>query len=227
MRILVVEDSDQLRSLIVRALRKTGYVVEESADGRDGCWKALEMEFDVILLDLMLPGMDGIEILGKIRAADIRTPVLLLTARNEVEDRVLGLRSGADDYLGKPFDLDELLARVDALIRRGHGHHRPVVRTGSLSIDTAGRSASYAGQRLDLTAREYRLLEFLAIKSGQVLSRPTLEEHLYDENGAPMSNAVDATIYQLRRKLRDAGCIVPIIHTRRGEGYVLEEREKQ
>ncbi len=223
MRILVVEDSVRLREAVAKALRRSGYAVDESGDGDDGLWRATESGYDGIVLDLMLPGRNGLQVLSELRKEGNETPVLLLTARNQVEDRVAGLRAGADDYLGKPFALEELLARVDALCRRRFGRHTTVVRIGDLEIDSDARSVRRGGNPLDLTPREFRLLQILALEQGKVLNRTKLEEHLYDELAAPMSNVVDATVYQLRRKLRAAGSGTPLIHTRRGQGYVMEE----
>lgn len=223
MRILVIEDSARLRTAVARALRRSGYAVDEAADGEDGLWQALGTAYDGVVLDLMLPKLDGMEVLAGLRRAGNETPVLLLTARNRVEDRVAGLRGGADDYLGKPFALEELLARVDALCRRRFGRHTTVIRVGDLEVDSDARTARRGGNRLELTAREFRLLQVLALERGKVLSRTRLEQHLYDELAAPMSNVVDATVYQLRRKLAAAGAGTPLIHTRRGHGYVLEE----
>ncbi|MBT5926995.1 MAG: response regulator transcription factor [Verrucomicrobia bacterium] len=149
--------------------------------------------------------------------------ILLLTARSDIEDRVEGLRKGADDYLCKPFALDELLARVDALCRRGFGKHSSITQVGDLLIDSNARTANRGDTPLDLTAREFRLLQILALQSGRILSRTQLEQHLYDEAASPMSNVVDATVYQLRRKLRSVGAGTPLIHTRRGQGYVMED----
>jgi DNA-binding response OmpR family regulator len=224
MRVLVVEDSDRLRSAVAKALRRSGYVVDESDNGEDGLWMAREFGYDVVVLDLMLPKLDGLEVLARLRNGHNRTPVLLLTARNRVEDRVAGLRGGADDYLGKPFALEELLARVDVLCRRRFDHPSTVVRVGDLEVDTDGRTASRGGERLELTAREYRLLQVLVLQPGKVLSRSEIEEHLYDELASPMSNVVDSTVCQLRRKLAAAGSGAPLIHTRRGHGYVMEAR---
>ncbi len=223
MRILVVEDSARLRAVVVKALRRSGYVVDESEDGDDGLWRALEFSYDGVVLDLMLPKRDGLEVLSELRKAGNEAPVLLLTARNRVEDRVAGLRGGADDYLGKPFALEELLARVDALCRKRFDRHTTVVRVGDLEVDSDARTARRGGELLDLTAREFRLLQVLAMQQGKLLSRTRLEEHLYDELTVPMSNVVDATVYQLRRKLRAAGGGTPLVHTRRGQGYVMED----
>lgn len=223
MRVLVVEDSDRLRAAVAKALRLSGYVVDEADNGEDGLWRARECGYDAVVLDLMLPKLDGLAVLTSLRGEGNRTPVLLLTARNTVEDRVAGLRRGADDYLGKPFALAELLARVDAMCRRRFDHPATTVRIADLVVDTDRRTATRGGDRLDLTAREYRLLQVLALQPGKVMSRTELERHLYDELAPPMSNVVDATVYQLRRKLAAAGSGEPLIHTRRGQGYVMEE----
>lgn len=222
MRLLVVEDSTRLRMTVAKALRRCGYVVDESEDGEDGLWQAQVVDYDGIILDIMLPKRNGFEVLSELRNQGKETPILLLTARSEIEDRVAGLRKGADDYLCKPFALEELLARVDALCRRGYGKHSSITQVGDLSIDNNARTASRGGRSLDLTAREFRLLQILALQSGRILSRTQLEQHLYDEAASPMSNVVDATVYQLRRKLRSAGAGTPLIHTRRGQGYVME-----
>ncbi len=223
MRVLLVEDSARLRDSVAKALRRSGYAVDESADGEDGLWRAQEVDYDAVILDLMLPKLDGMELLARLREAGKETPVLILTARGEVEDRVAGLRGGADDYLCKPFALEELLARVDALCRRGHGRGSSVIREGDLEIDIDARAASRGGEPLDLTAREFRLLQILMLQRRRILSREQLERHLYEERDEPMSNAVDAAVYQLRRKLKAAGAGSPLIHTRRGQGYVLED----
>lgn len=223
MRILIVEDSERLRTAVAKALRRSGYVVDEADNGEDGLWRARECGYDAVVLDVMMPKLDGLSVLSTLRGEGNRTPVLLLTARNTVEDRVAGLRGGADDYLGKPFALAELLARVDAMCRRSFDHPSTTVRVADLVVDTDRRTATRGGDRLDLTAREFRLLQVLALQPGKVMSRTELERHVYDELAAPMSNVVDATVYQLRRKLAAAGNGEPLIHTRRGQGYVLEE----
>lgn len=223
MRVLVVEDSDRLRAAVAKALRRSGYVVDEADNGEDGLWRARECTYDAVVLDVMMPKLDGLSVLSSLRAEDNRTPVLLLTARNTVEDRVAGLRGGADDYLGKPFALAELLARVDAMCRRRFDHPSTTVQIADLVVDTDRRLATRGGDRLDLTAREFRLLQVFILQPGKVMSRTELEQHLYDEMAPPMSNVVDATVYQLRRKLAAAGSGEPLIHTRRGLGYVMEE----
>jgi DNA-binding response OmpR family regulator len=215
MRLLIVEDSSRLRASVAKALRRCGYVVDESEDGEDGLWRAQEFAYDGLILDLMLPKMDGLDVLAALRKQGNETPTLLLSARNEVADRVAGLRLGADDYLGKPFALEELLARVDALCRKRFGKRSPIVRIDDLEVNLDAKTATRGSDKLDLTAREFRLLRVLSLEAGKVLSRTQLEEHLYDDLSSPTSNVVDATVYQLRRKLSMAGNRQPLIHTRR------------
>ena len=222
MRVLVVEDSTHLRASVVKALKRSGYAVDEAGDGEEGLWLAQENPYDAVVLDIMLPRMDGLEVLGEMRRGGIETPVMLLTARNTVDDRVGGLRGGADDYLGKPFALAELLARVDVLCRRRYGKSSAVLTAGGdLEVDTNAKMARRGGRELDLTAREYALLELLVMQPGKVLSRSRIEDHLYDDSGARISNVVDSTIYHLRRKIGPDGG--GIIATRRGQGYVFQE----
>ncbi len=225
MRLLVVEDSTRLRTTVAKALRKSGYAVDESEDGEDGLWQAQSHDYDGIILDVMLPKRSGLEVLTDLRNQGKEIPILLLTALSEVEDRVKGLRKGADDYLCKPFALEELLARVDGLCRRGYGTHTSISQVGDLRINNDARTAERGGTVLNLTAREFRLLQILALQTGRTLTRSQLEQDLYDEAASPMSNVVDATVYQLRRKLQSAGTGTPLIHTRRGFGYVLEVRK--
>ena len=220
MRVLVVEDSVHLRTAVTKALKRTGYAVDEAGDGEEGWWLVSENRYDAVVLDIMLPGKDGLAILGDMRRQGIETPVLLLTARNTVEDRVNGLRGGADDYLGKPFALAEFLARVDVLCRRKYGKRSALTTVGDMELDANAKVARRAGRDLDLTAREYALLELLMLQPGKVLSRSHIEEHLYDDRGSRSSNVIDSTIYHLRRKIGPDG--TAIIATRRGQGYVFE-----
>lgn len=220
MKLLVVEDSKHLREDLAKALRHSGHVVDVAGDGEEGLWMAKESPYDTVVLDIMLPRMDGLTVLAEMRRADIQTPVLLLTARNTVDDRVQGLRGGADDYLGKPFDLGEFLARVDVLCRRGHGQHSPVITAGELELDTNSKEAIRSGKSLNLTAREYALLALLMLEPGKVYSRTEIEERLYDESGSRMSNVIDSTVYHLRNKLGPDGN--EIISTRRGQGYLFQ-----
>jgi DNA-binding response OmpR family regulator len=222
-RVLLVEDSKTLRKSVARALRATGYAVDETGEGPEALHFAQSVHFDAIVLDIMLPGLDGLTILTRLRRAGNGTPVLLLTARDTVEDRVRGLQIGADDYLTKPFAIEELLARIQALCRRGYPERLPILRIGDLQIDTAAKTVQRAGQAIDLTAREYALLEFLMRRRGEVVSRTEIEEHIYNEDAALASNAVDSAVCSVRRKLQVTPAAPPLIHTRRGQGYVVEE----
>ena len=221
MRVLLVEDSDRLRRSVGTGLRRAGYAVDVSADGEEGLWYALGHEYDVIILDLMLPRLDGLSLLRRLRDHGKDTHVLILTARDTVEDRVLGLRTGSDDYLVKPFDFDELLARVEALTRRAHGIKQPVIRVADLAIDPAARTVLRDGLPLELPPREFALLEYLAVRQGRIVTRAEVESHVYDDRAEPMSNVVDAAIYAIRKKIDPPGG-PSLIQTRRGVGYVLQ-----
>lgn len=215
MRLLIIEDEPDLLSGLTRALRRAGYSVDTAADGEDGIFKAIEIDYDAIVLDVMLPRMDGWAVLARLREKK-STPVMMLTARDATKDRVRGFDTGADDYLVKPFELDELLARLRALIRRSKGKATPAIEIGEVKIDTVGRSVTLGGKEVVLKAREYDVLEYLALHRGQVVTRTTLYEHLYDESGDTLSNLMDVLIYNLRSKLgRD------FITTRRGHGYCI------
>jgi DNA-binding response OmpR family regulator len=221
MRVLLVEDSDRLRRSVGTGLRRAGYAVDVSADGEEGLWYALGHEYDVIILDLMLPRLDGLSLLRRLRDEGKDTHVLILTAKDTVEDRVLGLRTGSDDYLVKPFDFDELLARVEALTRRAHGIKQPVIRVADLAIDPAARTVLRDGLPLELPPREFALLEYLAVRQGRIVTRAEVESHVYDDRAEPMSNVVDAAIYAIRKKIDPPGG-PSLIQTRRGVGYVLQ-----
>lgn len=216
MRLLVVEDEPDLLTGLVRALRKEGYSVDTAEDGEDGLYKSVAIDYDAIVLDVMLPVMDGWTVLTKLRERK-STPVLMLTARDRSADRVRGLDTGADDYLVKPFDLPELLARIRAIIRRGAKQARSVLDIGDVRIDTAARTVVKSGEHMTLTAREYVVLEFLALHRGEVVSRTALYEHLFDENESTLSNILDVHIFNLRKKLGQ-----DFILTRRGHGYCIE-----
>ena len=220
MRVLFVEDSRILQRTVTTALRKSGYAVDVTGDGNEGLWYAQSHPYDVIILDRLLPGLDGLTILQRLREQGQTTQVLLLTAKDTVEDRVCGLRTGADDYLIKPFALDELLARVQALCRRHYLKKAPRLRVKDLEIDTGTRTVSRRGKRIELTPREYRLLEYLASRPGEVVSRADIWAHVYDEHTEPMSNTVDSAICILRKKIELPGTTA-LLHTRRGMGYVL------
>lgn len=222
MRLLLVEDSPRLQRSVMTALRRSGYAVDVAGDGEQGLWLIESNAYDAIILDIMLPKLDGLTVLRRMREAGRKDHVLLLTARDTVADRVDGLRRGADDYLVKPFALEELLARVEALCRRAYGDKDPVLKVADLSIDTLARQASRQGQPLELTAREYSLLEYLVRRRGEVVTRPEIEEHIYDGAVDPMSNVVDSAICVLRKKLAST-TTPPLIRTRRGQGYVLDE----
>jgi len=224
MRVLLVEDSSRLREAVAKALRQSGYAVDATGEGDDGLWMAQENDYDVVLLDIMLPGLDGLSIIDRLRESGKQTPVLFLTAKDTIADRVEGLRRGADDYLIKPFALDELLARVGALCRRSYRKPTPKLSIDSLEIDTESKSVYRAGQEIDLTAREFAILEYLMMRQGAVVSRTQIEAHIYDELVSPMSNVVDSAICTLRRKIATQPDCIALIHTRRGQGYVLEPK---
>jgi DNA-binding response OmpR family regulator len=223
-RLLVVEDYAPLRESLARGLRDAGYAVDATGDGTEGLWFAENHPYDVILLDLMLPGTGGLEILKKLRQTGNTTHVLVLTAKDTIADRVAGLDLGADDYLVKPFAFDELLARVRAMVRRRYESVDPVLRIADLEIDTRARRARRAGAVIALSAREYALLEYLAHREGHIVSRTELWDHAYDEAAEPGSNVLDVHISHLRKKI-DEGHATKLIHTRRGQGYVLGEDE--
>jgi len=216
MRILLIEDEADLLTGLAKALREEGYAVDTAADGEEGLYKAQNAEYDAVVLDVMLPRMDGWEVLRSLRQSR-KTPVLMLTARDAARDRVRGLDTGADDYLVKPFDLGELFARLRALIRRSAGQTRNVIEIGEVVVDTAARSVFVSGSPVALTAREYGLLEFLALHRGETVTRSALYEHLFDENDDTLSNLLDVHVSNLRKKL-GAG----FISTRRGHGYCVE-----
>jgi DNA-binding response OmpR family regulator len=222
MRVLVVEDFEILRESIALGLREAGFAVDEAAEGETGLWYAQSNDYDVIILDLMLPRLDGLSLLKRLRAAGKRTHVLILTARDTSGDRVSGLDTGADDYLVKPFVFAELLARVRALVRRRYDAKSPVIHVADMAIDTTTRSVRRDGETVELSAREYALLEFLAVRAGQVVSRTDIWEHVYEFNSSAESNVVDAFIRLLRKKI-ERPHLPPLIHTRRGHGYLLGE----
>jgi len=221
MRVLLIEDSARLQSSVGRGLRKAGYAVDVSGDGEDGLWLTESNEYDVIILDLMLPKLDGLTLLRRLRERQNGTHVLILTARDAVENRVSGLQAGADDYLIKPFAFEELLARVQALCRRSYRRKNPKIAIGDLEIDTAARIAVRKGKTIELTPREFKLLEYLAVRCGQVVSRSEIEAHIYPDAADLMSNTVDSAICILRKKLGAKGCNAHI-QTRRGLGYIIE-----
>jgi len=221
MRILLVEDQPDAALLIAKGLREQAFAVDVTGDGEHASRLAFETSYDAIVLDIMLPGRDGLSVCRQIRARGALTPVLLLTAMDAVESRIQGLDSGADDYLTKPFAFGELLARLRAIIRRGTRPIVPEVLTvADLTIDTRAREATRDARSIRLTAREYALLEFFARRAGEVITRPEIAEHVWDEQYDPFSNVIDVYVQRLRRKLDGPG-ERPLIATRRGEGYVL------
>jgi len=221
MRILVIEDYEPLRKAIARGLREASFAVDTAGDGEEGLWYATTHEYDAVVLDLMLPRIDGWTVLDRLRKAERDAFVLILTARDALGDRVAGINSGADDYLVKPFAFEELLARIRALVRRKYAVKSHVIRVADLEIDTAARKVRRAGQVLELTAREYSLLEMLAHRKGRLVTRTEIWEHLYDGEAETRSNVIDVYVGYIRRKI-DLDGLPRLIHTRRGEGYILE-----
>jgi two-component system OmpR family response regulator len=215
MRILIVEDEPDLLHGLAQALQEEGYAVDTAAEGETGLFNAQNYDYDAVVLDVMLPKMDGWEILRKLRQTK-KTPVLMLTARDQSKDRVRGLDTGADDYVVKPFDLPELFARLRALIRRSAGRTSNVLTVGEVMIDTGARQVLRGGQEVALTAREYALVEYLALHRGEVVTRTALYEHLFDENESTLSNLLDVHVSNIRKKLG-----ADFITTRRGHGYCM------
>ena len=194
-------------------------------DGESALYQTEINDYDLIILDVMLPGKDGFEVCRKLRERDVKTPILMLTARDAVDDRVEGLDSGADDYLIKPFEFKELLARVRALLRRAREFRPSVLQVADLTLNTANHTASRAGRRIGLTTKEYALLEYFALSQGRLLGREEIAEHVWDENFDPMSNVIDVYVRRLRKKVDD-GFSRPLIHTRRGAGYIFSAEEE-
>jgi two-component system response regulator PhoP len=220
MRLLLIEDNAQLRDLLAQGLRAQGFAVDTACDGGSGWTMASEARHDLIILDRMLPALDGIEVLRRLRRAKSSVLVLLLTAKDTVEDRVEGLDAGADDYLTKPFSVAELLARIRNLLRRGQHLSDPVPTIADLEVDTVSRTVRRAGRRIDLTPKEFQVLEYLIARPKAVVSRMELFEQLYGQEQGATSNVIDVLIGRLRRKLHPPGA-VPLLHTRRGFGYQL------
>jgi DNA-binding response OmpR family regulator len=221
MRILLVEDEPRAAQMLATGLREAGYAVDVAADGEAALYRTSITDYDGVILDIVLPVLDGLAVCREIRREGSAVPVLMLTARDAVEARIAGLDSGADDYLTKPFDFGELLARLRAVIRRGRRPLTPsVIRVGSLELDTRARRARRRGEPLVLTAREYALLEHLVLRADQVVGRADIAEHVWDAPYEAMSNVIDVCIQRLRRKIDDAGQ-PSLIVTRRGEGYML------
>jgi len=221
MKLLVIEDDREAAAYIAKGLSESGYVVDCAADGREGLFMATSGSYDALVVDRMLPQMDGLALIAALRSADIRTPVLILSALGAVDDRVKGLRAGGDDYLTKPFAFAELLARLEALLRRGGGNAATTkLRVGDLEMDLLARSVTRGGQDLELLPREFRLLEFLMRHAGQVVTRTMLLENVWDYHFDPQTNVIDVHISRLRQKI-DKGFAKPLLHTVRGAGYLL------
>lgn len=218
MRALIIEDEDSLREQIIEKLQSDGFAVDASGDGEEGLYLAREMPVDVAIIDLGLPGIDGMEIIRTIRLEGHLYPILILTARDRWQDRVEGLEAGADDYLGKPFHLEELQARIRALLRRVGGWAHPVLEFDGMKIETREQKVTVNEQEISLTAYEYKVLEYLAIHAGEVMSKPALLDHLYEENTERDTNVLEVFVRRLRRKLDPENSINPI-ETLRGRGY--------
>ena len=223
MRILVIEDDKQTREFLIQGLKQSGHVVDAAEDGKDGLFLALDQPYDAMVVDRMVPSLDGLSIIETVRKAGNRTPILILSALGEVDDRVEGLRRGGDDYLVKPFAFSELEARLEALIRRGAGEVAETrLQVADLEMDLLARQVKRSGQEIDLQPREFRLLEFLMRHSGQVVTRTMLLERVWDYHFDPQTNVIDVHISRLRRKI-DKDFDPPLIQTIRGAGYALRE----
>ncbi|HEX4872049.1 MAG TPA: response regulator transcription factor [Nevskiaceae bacterium] len=223
MRVLVVEDDREIAAFLIRGLREAGHVVDHAGDGPQGLYLATAERYDAMVLDRLLPGMDGLALLAALRATGARLPVLILSALGEVDERIRGLRAGGDDYLVKPFSLAELLARLEVITRRGGGHGEPDrLKVHDLELDRRARQVRRAGQLLHLKPQEYRVLEFLMRHAGQVVTRTMLLEGVWDYHFDPQTNVIDVHISRLRAKI-DAEPRTPLIHTLRGAGYCLRE----
>jgi two-component system OmpR family response regulator len=223
MRILLVEDDAKIASFIQKGLKSSGYAVDHAADGNEGLDMALSVSYDTLIVDIMLPGLDGLALIEELRREKINTPVIILSARDSIDDRVKGLQTGGDDYLTKPFAFSELLARVQALIRRATGAAEPTrLQTGDLSMNLITREVDRAGRKIDLQPLEFSLLEYLMRNAGRVVSKTMIMEHVWDYHFDPQTNVVEARISRLRDKVeRDFDS--KLIHTVRGVGYVLKE----
>lgn len=220
MRILLVEDEPKAALMLAKGLRNQGYSVDIANESEDALYKVAVNTYDLIILDLVLPGQDGFSVCRQVRTTGHSLPILILTARDSVQDRVKGLDTGADDYLTKPYEYSELLARVRALLRRASTSYTECIQVGDLRIDTGARSVTRCNQRINLTAKEYAILEYLGRKNGKLVSRQELSEHAWDENFDVFSNVIDVYILRLRRKI-DSGYDTKLLRTRRGEGYAL------
>lgn len=224
MRVLLVEDTEQIRKSVARALRANGYAVDEAADGADGLYHVTEYNYDVVILDIMLPELDGRELLKKMRDAQNHTPVLMLTALDSIEDRVNGLRLGADDYLVKSFAIEELLARVEALTRRHYQQSNPIIHVCDITLNRANKTVTRNGIELNLTPQSFMLLELLMLRVDQVVTRSEIEEKIYDEFNSPLSNVVESAMYALRKAITPEPDMPQLIKTRRGLGYIMQSQ---
>ena len=222
MRILVAEDDALLARSLVKGLRERKHAVDHVADGERAVMQGVINEYDAIVLDVMLPVRDGFDVARVLRSRGVRAPILMLTARDRLGDKVEGLDAGADDYLTKPFEFEELLARLRALHRRQPELAAPLLHVGDLTVDTRSQTATRGGRALPLTSKEYAMLEFLARRAGAVVSRADITAHVWDENHDPLSNTLEVCLGRLRRKLEEGGA-PPLIHTRRRAGYMLAE----
>jgi heavy metal response regulator len=222
LKILIIEDEKRLAEILKKGLEEHSFIVELSFDGEEGLYMTETFTYDAIILDLMLPKMDGFTILNRLRTKKIDVPVLVLTARGEIEDRVKGLNTGADDYIVKPFEFSELLARLKAIIRRAKGRASPILKIDNLTIDTNSRTVKRGGKEIKLSAKEYSILEYLALNKGRIISRTELIDHIYDMNFDLDSNIIDVYINYLRNKI-DRTHNKKLIHTVRGAGYILRE----
>jgi two-component system, OmpR family, response regulator len=222
MKLLVVEDDREAAAFLVKGLKESGHTVDHAADGRDGLMLATTERFDAIVLDRMLPGMDGLAIVAALRASDNATPVLILSALDQVDDRVRGLKAGGDDYLTKPYAFSELMARLESLLRRGAGGKTETkLKVGELEIDLLARTVRRGPAEIELLPREFRLLEYLARNAGHVVTRTMLLEQVWDYHFDPQTNVIDVHISRLRQKI-DKGYAKPMLHTVRGAGYCLK-----
>jgi len=219
-RVLLAEDEPRVAGFIAKGLREQTYAVDVARDGEEAVYHASVNQYDLVILDVMLPVKDGYAVCRELRGSGIRTPILMLTARDAVDDRVKGLDCGADDYLTKPFDFKELLARLRALSRRSAEIRPELIRVGDLALNTANHAVTRSGKSVSLTAKEYALLEFLMLNQNRIVSREQIAQHVWDENFDPFSNIIDVYVRRLRTKI-DVGFERPLLHTRRGEGYIL------
>jgi len=220
LRILLVEDEPDAARMLSKGLREQTYAVDVAGDGEAGAYQASVNDYDLIVLDVMLPRKDGFAVCREIRVARSCVPILMLTARDAVEDRIAGLDTGADDYLTKPFEFHELLARMRALLRRGQALRPEIIRVADLFIDTRARIVKRNNRQIEMTAKEYALIEYLAHRAGEVVGRADISEHVWDESFDPFSNLIEVYVQRLRRKI-DEGRALKLIRTRRGEGYLL------